>query len=174
MADSNTLNPKKRRRIPVQARSIERVNKILDTASNLMAKRQDAKISTHLIAREAGVSVGSVYQFFPNVESVKIALIERLLDQYYERFDSTLTANPDISDLSAISDLLVEATYEFYQEHPDILALIVSSNGSEEFFTANQALNERVAKRMADHFGEKQKKVFLEDWRKITSFYSKL
>jgi len=72
MTLSEKPKPEKRRRIPVQARSIERVNKILDTASKLMAKRLDEKISTHLIAREAGVSVGSVYQFFPNVESLSL------------------------------------------------------------------------------------------------------
>ncbi len=144
----------KARRVPVQARAIERVNKILDTAAEIMADPDSKKVTTHLIADRANVSVGSVYQFFPNVESVKIALIERLLDQYYERFDATITANPGISDLGEFSKMLVTATNDFYASHPEIVELIVSSHASEEFREVNSWLNQRVLKRVVEYFSD--------------------
>lgn len=200
--------PEKKRRIPKQARAIERVNKILDTASELMANPNQEKVSTHLIAEKAGVSVGSVYQFFPNVKSVKIALIERLLEQYYERFDKTISANPEINDLAEFSSLLVDATFEFYEEHPNVVAHIVSISHSEEFAKVNAKLNERITNRVIEHFAntdfnmnehtvrrrlsvvialgdlmtmaiwsssnQDDREAFLDEWKKITVFYSKL
>jgi len=145
----------KARRVPVQTRAIERVNKILDTAAEIMADPNCEKVTTHLIADRASVSVGSVYQFFPNVESVKIALIERLLDQYYDRFDAIISANSDISDLGEFSKMLVTATNDFYASHPEIVQLIVSSNASEEFREVNSRLNQRVQKRVVDYFANK-------------------
>lgn len=141
----------KERRVPVQDRAIKRVNRILDTALSLMADPAHKKVTTHLIAEHAEVSVGSVYQFFPNVESVKIALIERLLGQYYEHFSATVEANPNISDLSAFSQLLVTTTYEFYQVHPDVIEQIVASSTSQEFNEVNAQLNERIHSLMLNH-----------------------
>jgi len=141
----------KKRRVPIQARAIERVNKILDTTLELMGDPQHNKISTHLIAEKAGVSVGSVYQFFPNVESIKIALIERLLDQYYDHFSDTIKNHPDVNDLVEFSQLLINTTYEFYQAHPDIIGHIVASSGTQEFNEVNGRLNERVQELMMDY-----------------------
>jgi len=145
----------KKRRVPIQARAIERVNKILDTASMLMGDPDYDKVTTHLIAEKAGVSIGSVYQFFPNVESVKIALIERLLDQYYEHFDQTISANPDVADLVEFSGLLVNTTHEFYQSQPEVVSLIVTNRSSEEFNAVNLRLNEKIQSRVADFFANK-------------------
>ena len=144
-------NPKKRR-IPIQARAIERVNKILDTALFLMNDPSFIKVTTHLIADKAGVSVGSVYQFFPNVESVKIALIERLLDQYYDHFAATLDTQPSISDLREFSLVLVNATHDFYQAHPNIVAQMVASRNTEEFKQVNERLNRRLQELMMGYF----------------------
>ena len=143
-----------KRRIPIQARSKERVNKILDTALLLINNSNQQKLTTHLIANQAGVSVGSVYQFFSNVESVKIALIERLLDQYYDHFAAILKAQPAISDLRQFSLVLVNATYDFYNAHPDIVAHIVASSGTEEFNQVNGHLNQRLEELMMDYFND--------------------
>jgi len=144
----------KKRRIPVQARAIERVNKILDTALALMSDPDYEKVTTHLIADQAGVSIGSVYQFFPNVESVKIALIERLLDQYYDHFSATIEANPIINDLVELSEILINATHDFYQAHPDIIGHIVASTGTEEFNEVNGRLNVRVQQLLMNYFSQ--------------------
>ncbi len=141
----------KKRRVPIQARAIKRVNKILDTALSLLSNPKINKVTTHLIAERAGVSVGSVYQFFPNVESVKIALIERLLDQYYEYFSSTVASQAKINDLLEFSEVLINATYNFYQEHPDIIRHIVVSSGTEEFNAVNRRLNVRIQQLMMDY-----------------------
>jgi len=77
------------RRTPVQARSIERVERILDAASELLAEGGYDAVKTNLIAKRAGVSIGSVYQFFPN----RFAIFNALADRYRERISATLSTH---------------------------------------------------------------------------------
>ena len=65
------------RRQPVQARSRERVERILDAAAQLLAEDGYDAVKTNAIAKRAGVSIGSVYQFFPNRFAIFNALAER-------------------------------------------------------------------------------------------------
>jgi AcrR family transcriptional regulator len=65
------------RRQPVQARSRERVERILDAAGQLLAEDGYDAVKTNAIAKRAGVSIGSVYQFFPNRFAIFNALAER-------------------------------------------------------------------------------------------------
>ena len=65
-----------RRKEPRQKRAHATVNAILQAASQLFQKNGYYRTSTNHIAKKAGVSVGSLYEYFPNRESIGIALIE--------------------------------------------------------------------------------------------------
>jgi AcrR family transcriptional regulator len=95
-----------------------------------------------------------VYQFFPNVESVKIALIERLLEQYYDHFATLLHAQPKAGNLRQFGLVLVDATHDFYQAHPNIVAHIVASRSTEEFNQVNRHLNHRLEELMMNYFSD--------------------
>jgi AcrR family transcriptional regulator len=66
-----------RPRIPRQERARETVAAILEAAAQLIAKDGYAATSTNRIAARAGVSIGSLYQYFPNKEAILAGLIER-------------------------------------------------------------------------------------------------
>ena len=68
------------RREPRQARARQRVNIILDAAAAEFAAVGYEAATTNAIARRAGTSIGSLYQFFPNKEAVLEALSSPLLD----------------------------------------------------------------------------------------------
>ncbi len=59
---------------PRQKRSREMVRAILDAAAKVLVEEGWAAASTNRVAEVAGVSVGSLYQYFPNKESLVIAL----------------------------------------------------------------------------------------------------
>jgi AcrR family transcriptional regulator len=87
MPDTN-LEPRK---VPRQRRSSERVEKILSATRKILQQRGAAAVTAVSIAREAGVSVGSFYQYFPNKESVLLALYHAYLDGLHggvEKFES--------------------------------------------------------------------------------------
>jgi len=62
------------RKAPKQARSAELVAAILEAAVQVLAKEGAARFTTARVAEKAGVSVGSLYQYFPN----KAAILFRL------------------------------------------------------------------------------------------------
>jgi AcrR family transcriptional regulator len=65
------ISPRKQ---PVQARSTELVAAILDAAVQVLAREGMQRFTTVRVAEKAGVSIGSLYQYFPN----KAAILFRL------------------------------------------------------------------------------------------------
>ena len=66
---------------PTQERSRQTVSTILNACSRILIREGFFGVTTDKIAKEAGVSIGSLYQFFGNKESVVSAVIHNLLDQ---------------------------------------------------------------------------------------------
>jgi AcrR family transcriptional regulator len=74
---AHVSEPEKPRRSPQQERSRVTVEAILEAAGLLLVEKGLAGASTNAIAIKAGVSIGSLYQYFPNKESIFLALLER-------------------------------------------------------------------------------------------------
>ncbi|KAA9166755.1 TetR/AcrR family transcriptional regulator [Amycolatopsis acidicola] len=70
------------RRQPVQQRSARRVEQMLDASALLIDEVGYDSLTTTLIAKRAGVAVGSLYQFFPDKRAVVQALTQRNLDRF--------------------------------------------------------------------------------------------
>jgi AcrR family transcriptional regulator len=62
------------RKQPKQARSTELVATILEAAAQVLAKEGAHRFTTARVAEKAGVSVGSLYQYFPNKASILFRL----------------------------------------------------------------------------------------------------
>ncbi|MCY4363044.1 MAG: TetR/AcrR family transcriptional regulator [Gammaproteobacteria bacterium] len=76
------LSPRKK---PSQSRSQKMVKGILDATRNLLRNYGTGEISgitTNHIAREANISVGSLYQYFPNKEAILFELYKEMLGQF--------------------------------------------------------------------------------------------
>lgn len=67
----------KPRKLPQQERSRETVEAILIATTHILIKEGYATANTNKIAERAGVSIGSLYQYFPSKEAIVAALIER-------------------------------------------------------------------------------------------------
>jgi AcrR family transcriptional regulator len=67
------FRPRKR---PVQARSQRTVDVVLKAAAQVFARRGYAGATTNHIAERAGVSVGSLYEYFPSKDALLVALLE--------------------------------------------------------------------------------------------------
>jgi len=76
------------RKQPRQARSTELVSAILEAAVQVLAKEGAGRFTTARVAEKAGVSVGSVYQYFPN----KAAILFRLQSDEWRQTTGLLRA----------------------------------------------------------------------------------
>jgi AcrR family transcriptional regulator len=75
------------RKLPVQRRSRETVEDVLVAAAQVFEEHGYAGGTTNRIAERAGVSVGTLYQYFPSKEAVAVALLERHLADTMRRLN---------------------------------------------------------------------------------------
>ncbi|MEM1148730.1 MAG: TetR/AcrR family transcriptional regulator, partial [Pseudomonadota bacterium] len=71
---------------PTQARSREKVQKIVDAARRRVVETQSLDLKMTDIARAAGVAVGTLYQFFPS----RTALIQKLFAEEMRVIDASV------------------------------------------------------------------------------------
>lgn len=68
------------RKTPVQARSAASVDAILEATVQVLLSEGKERLTTTRVAGRAGVSVGTLYQYFPNKRSLLQAVLRRHLD----------------------------------------------------------------------------------------------
>jgi AcrR family transcriptional regulator len=83
MATVEQLRPRK---APAQSRSTQMVEDLLDATARVLVRDGWDRASTNRIAKAAGVSVGSLYQYFPNKEALVLALARRHAQEMVEMF----------------------------------------------------------------------------------------
>jgi AcrR family transcriptional regulator len=112
MSTKDKLNPRKS---AVQGRAKETVKSIVQAAAHILEKTGLDKINTNQIAKKAGVSIGSLYQYFPTKESIFFKLIEVKLDQYYREFEEEVF-NKDYDSKEDFLDDTVEKICEIFEK----------------------------------------------------------
>jgi AcrR family transcriptional regulator len=107
------------RRVPRQARSRERLARMLDAAEDLLVGEGAGALTTTRVAAAAGVSVGSLYQYLPDKEAIVEALAGRYLAEFEELMEE-LANRPPVDDPVGT---LVDAFARRYRERPGYRAL---------------------------------------------------
>ncbi len=110
------LSPRKR---PRQRRSIETVDAIVEAAARVFAERGYAGGSTNRIALTAGVSIGSLYEYFPNKGSILVAVAERHLGRMIADVERLLErAQAGCEPLEPLLRRFVLAMLEVHERDP--------------------------------------------------------
>jgi AcrR family transcriptional regulator len=81
------------RKTPRQARSKATIEVLLQAAARILGQRGWAGLTTNAVAEAAGVSIGSLYQYFPN----KLALVEAVRLRHFDELLALLRAGTDPS-----------------------------------------------------------------------------
>lgn len=135
----STLNPSsKSRKAPQQARSRKMVAKIVSATALLLREYAPEQITTNLIAETAGISKGSIYQYFANKEQMIDAAIEQLAAEEAPAIENMLRAitldRPE-SAMEASIDILIDYTIanrrliRYLAERPDHVRTFESISG---------------------------------------------
>jgi AcrR family transcriptional regulator len=129
-----------------QARGQQRIELILDIAAQVFAEVGFEAATTNAIAARAGISPGSLYQFFPN----KDAIAETLADGFVERLRTTQAIfGPEIEvlPLDELIDHIVDPLVAFHVSHPGFQALFSGSIVSPRLAGATQGFLQAVVRR---------------------------
>lgn len=82
--------PPSPRRTPRQERSHFTVEAIFEAVARIVSAEGEAGLTTNRIAETAGVSVGSLYQYFPSKESILAAMLDQHCDRVMLELDALL------------------------------------------------------------------------------------
>jgi len=148
---SNKIDQLAPRRRPSQERSRDRVERILDATAVLLGDTPVDKITTAAIAEEAGVPIGSVYQYFPNKLAVLAELARRVMEQVDLKTATLIAEDFGVLPWDQAIDRAIDATIQGYAEQPGYLQLLLSIRPTPEFRLITDESNERVAAMLARH-----------------------
>jgi AcrR family transcriptional regulator len=114
------------RRAPIQTRSQITVQRFLDAASSLLQHLPLEELTTTRIAAEAGLSIGGLYRFFPDKQTIVDAIAVRHVEQFRASLEDTVMkvlerefANLETFDPAVILDSVVDAYIVYLDAHPD-------------------------------------------------------
>ena len=107
------------RKSPRQTRSAATVTAILDATARILVERGYAATSTNAVAERAGVSVGSLYQYFPNKDALIAALHARHGAQMKAVIEGALARAMDLDLDTGLADL-VDAAVEAHRIDADL------------------------------------------------------
>lgn len=98
--------PKTARRQPKQARALATRDAILEAATQILERHGEAAFTTNRIAERAGVSIGTLYQYFPNKQAILVALARAESAKLHETARTSKTRRRRDATREAIHDLI--------------------------------------------------------------------
>lgn len=131
------------RKRPRQARSAVTVDAIFEATIQVLLAEGVHRLTTTRVAQRAGVSVGTMYQYFPHKQALLYALNERYLDRLAERVEETCLKLHGQSTADMVT-ALVDVYWHAKTERSDVTRVLYSSAVELD----NEALIQAFALRM--------------------------
>jgi AcrR family transcriptional regulator len=121
------------------------VDTILDAMSRVLVERGYAKTNTNLVAEAAGISVGSLYQYFPNKDALIFALRERHVTRMLSLFEGVVDQMTDAGSLTSDFEALIDALVAAHLLEPELNRIL-----EEEFPAFNMPVSNQIRERFFD------------------------
>lgn len=151
------------RKTPRQRRSQAMVEVILEAAARVLAQTGWAKFTTNEVARIAGISVGSLYQYFPNKLALAEAIRKQHLDAVLEALDgSNATSLFGAISLQARVSSLINGIIAAHIVNPDLHRVLLDEvplSGRSEQVEFERRYQENYRLIVAQAFGDSSPRI---------------
>jgi AcrR family transcriptional regulator len=107
------------RKTPVQARSTFTVEAIFEAAVQVLLELGSERLTTTRVAARAGVSVGTLYQYYPNKQALLFAILKRHLEQLQDEIEEACTTHRG-RPLLTMAEAVVTAFVDAKMRRPDV------------------------------------------------------
>jgi AcrR family transcriptional regulator len=131
------------RKLPQQERSRVTVEAILQATAHILTEEGYHKANTNRIAERAGISIGSLYQYFPNKESLMAALMEQHSNEIAALVESKLQNLFDAPLEIAVPEL-VKAVIAAHAINPRLHQVLNEEIPRSERLQQMQKADERI------------------------------
>lgn len=129
------------KKTPTQERSRQTVEALIEATARTVADRGWANTTTNHIAERAGVSVGSLYQYFENREELFAALIEREISRVTQKLDEQIPFMLKADAPTAIRAAL-EVAFTYFESNEKLFTELANNwqaTGRTDFADAFEA-----------------------------------
>ena len=127
------------RKIPTQRRAVATCAAIVEAAARILEERDADALNTNRIAERAGVSIGTLYQYFPDKHAILVTLIRR----EREMLLAELRAIPEGSDTAL--EAMVAAAIRHQFARPRLAAALEHIEQAFPLGTEANAMAEEIA-----------------------------
>ena len=165
----NTSKTLGMRRKPKQARSKERVKRIMDVAEQMFIDEGYEITTTNAIATRAEVPIGTLYQFFDDKSAILYALAERYSDLFCQKFEELDDEKIMELPLPEYVELIVDTIVNFFQDHPGYHAIFMQAQGTvAEVEELDQAMDQEFIKDWAIELAQKHGKLTEQEFEVVS------
>jgi AcrR family transcriptional regulator len=116
---------------PKRARGVQRVTELLDAGAAMFAENGYETTTMTQIAKRAGASIGSLYQFFPSKEVLAEALFARYMERVASMLEDLAKRAPGLSP-PRLADRLIDLMLDVRSDRDATAALSASVSGIVE------------------------------------------
>jgi len=127
---------------PTRARGVQRVAELLDAGAGLFAENGYEATTMTQIAKRAGASIGSLYQFFPSKELLAEALFARYVERVTSMLEDLSKRAPGLPP-KGLADRLVDLMLDVRKDRDSAAALSGSVSGIVERRQSLRGANRR-------------------------------
>jgi AcrR family transcriptional regulator len=133
---SSRTQPATRRR-PQQHRAHQTVDAVLDGVVRILKREGVSAVTTNRIAEVAGVSIGSIYQYFPDRRAIFVALHQRHIDEIDNVIKTTLIDHAT-SSMEKLIAALIEGMIDAHARDPELYEALFQevphrADGTQDF-----------------------------------------
>lgn len=116
-----TIQPRK---TPQQARSRQTREDILEATAHLLNRRPFGEVSTNHIAKKTGISIGTLYKYYPNKDAILADLSLQYMQQDAELFGHIFEESPRKRPKSVLIGDLVDALMTVHREDAQVRGVV--------------------------------------------------
>jgi len=133
----------KPRKSPVQARSTATIEVLHEATIQVLLKEGIVKCNTTRIAERAGVSVGSIYQYYPNRDSLLAAVLQRHLDSVAKKIEE-LCLKYEKTSIKTLISALVDEIILAKLSNPEESKALYAISGERGGLDLSKRMNDRM------------------------------
>lgn len=133
-----------KRRVPVQQRSRDRVQRLLEAAGQVVAEVGVEAVTTRSIAERAGIPVASLYQYFSDKEAVLLALVERDMAEMDQQVADDIAALSTYT-LGGVVETAMRAFVKVYHRRPAFVEIWLRGRANAAIKQAGRDHDKRIA-----------------------------
>ncbi|HEX5394030.1 MAG TPA: TetR/AcrR family transcriptional regulator [Rhodocyclaceae bacterium] len=133
------------RRTPNQARSRDTVQAVFRAAGKAIEQHGLDRLTTRRIADLAGISVGSLYEYFPNKQAVVNALVEDWMQRVFEVLDGLHPRHGGVTDMLTYLGCQIDQMTQLYRDQSGLGALVTMVTSMPELHDVVRMHDERAA-----------------------------